>query len=489
MVSIYFAPDKTQLVKARADKKNKVIIAQAFREREPIPEVLEQNEETVDRLRAFLKQVKGEMSLAKDEAYVVLPDYIFSYIDALDFLSEENYRATLAAYLGDSLENFYICSPIETQPPAPQKRTTYALKKEILDKILQAFKAEGLSLASVEPASFSFYFCRGTWGDDYALTEFAGEHTCIVTYSPAGGIFRYDAPSISVEALKEAGPTAAKTVNDVYTASDFAASQTFTALRTDMEHIPLTGDMGILNIVPIKQRMPAELPRFPEFFTKSDEIAPAEQMLWLCAVGTLFQALGDSDEDDNPALTAKPAFVRVKSGNLLPKDAREAAVRSRKGRAIAKGLYALCAGLLGINVLCGAGFVALSFLAPEASPSLQAQYKDAQAGLAKIQGEMGIIKQAKAEETNPYGAFTELMACRPNGVGFSSVKIGQMPGSKGKADEFVQLTAVSGDEMLFQDFRSKLAADKAFKVPTIVSISGTAKGLKTAQVNMGRGQK
>ena len=101
-----------------------------------------------------------------------------------------------------------------------------------------------------------------------------------------------------------------------------------------------------------------------------------------------------------------------------------------------------------------------------------------------------VIGQAKKENQHTFQAFHGLAEARPDGCGFADLKIGSdNPENAKKSLEYIQLTAVAGNELIFQQFRENLAEDSFFTSPSINSISAdTTSGFKVARMTIAKGE-
>lgn len=518
MISIYFRPDETQVVTARFRKDKRVEITDVCRD-EPIIDAIiaEHNSDNIAELVKFFDCLSDIVDLANDDVYVVLPDYIFSYIEAVDctYINETNLLTQLETAIGGKAGDYLFTYPIETKPPASQKRTVYALKKLYVDKIIDACKEKRIALTSIEPASFSFFRAYQKWNIDTAIVEMFPDKASIITYSPAGGLFRSDAPTLSEKHLLELGLTAKNEISTAYAANDFACSQTFAQMRTDFEYIALTNNKNIRMIDFIKTRSAKEIITLPDMII-ADDLPAREQVYWMAAIGTLLQCYDESIEDalDNPTLESKPAFININNANLLPQEVKDIARSRQWKRVIARTCRLLSACFIVIIILESAGIFYFSNV--HINPKIKTDYEAAKVDIDKIAHELNIIKKAKAEDNEPLKGFEKVVASCPNGLGLATITIGkEVPISSNnntKVDndkldkknnkddkkspnnkkfeqakaEYIKLTAAASDEMLFQDFRAQLDQQDFIVNPYITAINGDKNGLKTAEFTIGR---
>lgn len=488
MISIYLRPDKTQVVEAelKKDKTLHVINAveidpffQGFTE--PLTRGYDQGEDAA--IAAFSKlflTLRRYVSIRSEEIYIVLPDFLFSVIDCYEFISDENLLTEVTNITGEPIDNFYITFPVTTEPPAPAKKTVYAIHKNIVDNLFKAASAQHIALASVEPASFSYFRALSDWALDHPIVEIFEDHASIVTYSPAGGIFKNDAPTITAEKLRADTLKADQIITAEYRKNEYACSQSFSNMRTDAEYTVFSSDANILKYNAVKLRLPQESPRFPDFV--AHEFAPEDECEWMPVIGTLLQSFEEiyEDNDENPNYENLPVFIHVQNANLLPKEAREAA-KSRQWKQIAKRLSKGVISVCAIAMLLEGG-AAWYLNGAEISPKLQSEYDEINANKGTIEREMGVIRKAKTEDLAVVDAYAALTKARPQNCGFTTLTIGgRDPASKETRERFIKLSAIAQNEMTFQDFRNLLEGVQDFSMPTITSITSDPNGYKRAE--------
>lgn len=502
MISLYLRPDRTQVVAAKR-RKDGVLEVETVLEIEPFLDAVtapaREAESAQARLQAMFQHLKGKVDILGDDVYFVLPDYLFSFVEAVDDVSQEGVISTLSNALpaGENLEDFIYRMPILTVPPAAQKQTVYLLKKAYIYRLVEAAKEERVALISVEPASLSFFRAFGKWDQDYAIVEMFQFHASIVTYNPAGGVFRTDAPMLTEDSLRNAGTGANRQVTSAFAANDYACSKTYAEMRTDMEYIVLDENPDILQIPAVTQRAAAEMPVFPES-VDALLLEPQDQVLWMSAIGTLLQdarLLGgnEGDEDDSSdgsdfLYASLPSFIHIRSGNLLPKDAQDAAKRRQWKRVLLRSCKALSTVFVTLTACEVAGI--LYFSSASIPSALQADYEAAQKDLEAMDNEISLIQKAASEHNDPVRGFAETVDSRPDGVGFTDITIGNAMniGQKDANKNYVQVTAISGNEMLLQDFRSRLDGRTFIVYPTITDIQSDNKGFKTAKISVSKAE-
>lgn len=501
MISIYFRPDKTQILQASYRKDKKLIVEDYAETSATLDYITMDGAAGTARLQEFLHELKKETDIATDDVYIVLPDYIFSYIESVDYIDDTNLQALIYEQVGEPADKFYITMPIVTTSPAPDRSSVYAVRKAWVDRLVEASMSERIALASVEPASMSFYRTLAQWNMEMPLVEIFPQHASFVTYSPAGGVFKQDSPDLTEENLLKNGLQANSFITTAYASNDFSAGQTYQNMNTDMPYIVISDNPKITTLDAVRLRSPEETIKFPEYIL-APMMPSGQQKLWMPVIGTLLQERVDNEQDfDNPIFEEKAAFITVKNANLLPEKAKQAARNRQWKRIIQRGCRMLCIIMAVVVVLDIASII--YFSSYQYNPVLEEDYQQAKQDIASIQKEVDIINMAHKDAQNPMASYRMLVENRPDGVGFTSLTVGianperdraangnqsedASAESKKPSMDYITLDAVAGNEMLFQDFRARLNQEEKLYAPSINSISADASGFKVAKISIGR---
>lgn len=489
MISIYLRPDKTQVVEATIKKNKTLRITKSFEvdsffsgmTSKRDPNYTDEDDCITELVNLFLT-LRKKVSIRSDEVYIVLPDFLFSVVDCFEFVSDDNLYTEIENATGEPQEAFYISLPISTEPPAPVKKTVYAIHKYFIDRLTEAATDQHVAITSVEPASLSYFRSLSNWSLDHPIVEIFEDHASIVTYSPAGGIFRSDAPSLTATNLRENTLKADSIISSAYASNDYSCSQSFSHMRTDAEYTLLCDEKSIFQYNAVKLRLPEQPPTLPA--NVSHRFVQEEQVRWMPVIGTLFQMLDQSysDSAENPIYDDLPTFIHVNSANLLPDSARIAA-RNRQWQQIAKrfskGIIAIC--LTGTVVEAGLAFY---FNSAEISPQLQTEYDTMVSQKDSIEAELNVIKTAKREDFNVLEAYENISKVRPQNCGFTDLTIGSnKPTGSSAKSQFIKINAIAQNEMIFQDFRAGLETISDFSTPTISGITADqGSGYKRADI-------
>ena len=298
MIAIYFRPDVTQVLQSSLGKDMKLHI-EGYEEMEPaLPYLLDEGAAAKASLTRFLQELKKDSDAGSDDVYAILPDYVFSYVESVEYINDENLAVTIKEQTGEEMENLYITKPVITESPAPDRQSVYAIQKRYIDRLISASMQERIAIISVEPASMAFFRIYGKWAEEMPLVEMFPEHASIITYSPAGGIFLSDAPTLQEKELLADGAKSNDSILTAYAANDFAAGQTYLNVNTDMHYVVLTDNQNILNIPSLRFRLPPEPVAFPEYID-SGSFPKGMELIWMPLAGTLLQAFDDLPDDEN----------------------------------------------------------------------------------------------------------------------------------------------------------------------------------------------
>lgn len=485
MISIYISPDGTQVIKAKIRKNKRLVISHVF-EMESYWYALPifDNNPASGLIDDMFKELKQQVKVSYDDVHIVLPDSAFSLVDCFEAANPDDAkrRACESSELSD--EDYYFSFPMSSRQIAPGTETVYAIRKEIIDRLLESAKRQKISLASVEPASISFFRCQGSWTLDSYVVQMFHNDAVITSFSPIGGIFKTDAPSLASEYLltdeDEDFVKSALAVSNAYSMNDYSASVAFKSMRTDADYIVLTDKKSILDIQSVRSRLPSESPTFPSFVESN--IMQDYQYLWMACLGTLMQ---DYTRDD-ALYDDLPDFLDVRSANMLPEHAQNLA-RNRQWQGIVrKGsamVSALCIGLLAAET---AGMI--YFNSVKIPDSLQQEYSQAEKVKEAVNVEIDVIRSAKEKDGKPFEAFARLVTARPEKCGFTSVKINPLLKTKESKEKWIEVNAASNEEMSFQDFQSALNGTGYFGNVVVQKITADSTNIKTSLITIGKGE-
>lgn len=479
MISIYIQPDKTQIAKAKV-KKNKLQVT-LTKELPSYWDIF--TSQNIEKAMELFSELKRSVSMSYEEVYMVIPDLLFSVVDCYDYNIQEDIVAKLKEITGRSMDTFYVSMPIDTRPSNPPKKTVFAIEKQYIDILIQASEEANITLNSVEAASMSFFRSLAKWTLDQPIVEIFDEQASIISYSPVGGIFKLDVPELSKNSLLSKDMESANlAVRQAYAQNNLTASKTFKAMRTDADYIVLTGYKPILQIEQIQLNMPKESPVFSELIESG--LSPEEQHKWMTVIGTMLQSL-----DYKNVFAEIPAFLEIESGNLLPVEAlQRAKIRQWQQFATRVCRGAICFLVTLIAIEMGM----MCFNAAEISPQVRRDYNQALREKEQIKKELETLKMADDIDQKPLEAFTALLQAKPEGCGFTSVHIGTTdtkPDKAKKNKNWIQVSVVSKDQMIFQDFQSALLDTKEFESVIINSISSDNSKTQTATISISRKEK
>ena len=428
-------------------------------------------------LRKLFRAVKEVTRTKYEEVYLVVSDVIFTMVGVFPFVSDGLLMESVKQKLGESIDEYYLSIPIETKPPASRRKTVYAIHRKYVDRVVQAARAENITLTGIEPASMSFIRSMQEYTRDYAFVEMFQEESTIMTFSPIGGIYRNDAPRMSERELIEHPQNADATITQNFAANNFNGGNFFGSFSPDLQYYILTDNHDIFTIPAIRHAEPTNQLLLPAFI--ESQIPTHDQGNWMVAVGTLLQAV-----DEDILYPYKQASLLIQPGNLLPAE-MQAAAKQRQWKAVAKRTFKGLAAVF-ITVICAELAGIMYFSSITVDPMLKADYDKAKADKKVIDVEMNSLKKSMQDDPQIMVAYERVLRDRPSGCGFSSLTIGSQDGKSNKfANQYIQIKAVSNDQIIFNDYIAALQGEDIFQNANVTSISGT-KELMTAAINIGK---
>lgn len=514
MLSLYLRPDRTQIMQAQWTKDKGIRIDETHTMDECLSYVIEPGQIYENKLQDFFKELKRETRISSEEVNIVLPDYIFSFIDSVENTDQVKVKAIVSERTGENPDALYIAAPMKQEPPSKDMQSVYAIKKEYIDRLVNVSMRERITLIAIEPASIAFFRSIGFagWRREIPFVEMFPNAATIVTYSPAGGIFRQEAPMLAEKNLSKEGVNASNIVHQAFSANDYTVTQLFASFNTDMSYYTITHNKNLRNVPAIKMRLPEEPMEFPDY-TSGKLPQKEEQHLWLCCFGGLLNAMDEvyTDSYENPVYKGKVSFIHLQSANLLPDTAKSAIQKRQWKQTIQRICRFLSAAMIILMLVEGAAII--FFSSHELKPELERDYKKAKQDISAIQSELDVIKIAEREEQRPVEAFAQLNSCLPVDCGITDISIGNgnvksnqgnnsnKKNNDGKKDtkkaesatqddksEYITMQAIAKDELLLQNFNANLSNNETFANPFISNISAASNGMKIAKFTIGRGE-
>ena len=500
MVSIFFSPDKTQIVTAvlkngrlqiksvnemdsrfniflqsvDKDKKSEIYYSPFFGEREK--ELSVQPQAVVNRQEAlfqFFTGLKKDLIEKFDEVYIVLPDELFSVIDCFDYTTEANLNDTIAEISDMSIEDLVIATPFEATPGQFNKKTVYAIQGEIIEDIISAATRCDIPLNSIEAASMSVIRAVANWRTEKIFLPIYSTSADLISYSPLGGMFRLET-DLSGNYFEKYKAGADNEIRSVLFQRDVAAEKTFKSINLNVPVYVLGNSASIANLPSLSSRIGTL--NLSEFIESEPNLNLNN---YIGAVGTMLQVIEDSSE----IYSTRPSFLKIKSGNLLPENIRVGTRIKRFGnvtRSVLKKAVALLTLLLVVSV--GIFFY---FSNIKVSTDLQSNYEAAQKEESVIKRDFEILELSKKEDYHPVESFITLLKYRPEELKFLNINIGSNSGNI--ANDWVKFTVVSKDPILFQNMLSQLREEKTFNNCTLSEINSDNTGFKKANFMLGKG--
>lgn len=487
MVSVYLQPTRTQLVRAKL-RKDGILQVQEYRE---IPQSyldifdkldsFPSAEEAARDLSYLFSDIKEAMNIKRDGIYIVLPDYLFDYVDCLQYESDEELEAQIASATGREIDDVYWSAPIVTKP-APQEtwKTVYAIQRKVIDVFIAAADLQNAKLYSIEPSSLSFLRSTGKFSKEEFVFQAFEKQATFIAYSSIAGLFKMDIPELAIQSISSMESEAANAlIQSCIIQFESTAEQTFTFMNQGIPFTMLANPVEIRSFSTFVERA-AERQQFPAYI--SSDIPEDEQQDWFCCIGTMLQSV-DFTTDQFIDEGIIDNYEQILPGNILPDDIQK---NTRVYQFLQKCKQLSIAGIAVLGVVCIAETIGIFAMnsSMEIPPSLKTDYASAQKSMKDMDTELAVIELAGKEHQYPMEAMEALVQNKPNGLGFLSVDIG----GKGAGDTWITMKVAAKDPMMIQQYASALSGSEMFKNVVVSSISSSGISIKTADLAMAKGE-
>ena len=487
MVSVYLQPTRTQLVRAKL-RKDCILQVQEYRE---IPQSyldifdkldsFPSAEEAARDLSYLFSDIKEAMNIKRDGIYIVLPDYLFDYVDCLQYESDEELEAQIASATGREINDVYWSAPIVTKP-APQEtwKTVYAIQRKVIDVFIAAADLQNAKLYSIEPSSLSFLRSTGKFSKEEFVFQAFEKQATFIAYSSIAGLFKMDIPELAMQSISSMESEAANAlIQSCIIQFESTAEQTFTFMNQGIPFTMLANPVEIRSFSTFVERA-AERQQFPAYI--SSDIPEEEQQDWFCCIGTMLQSV-DFTTDQFIDEGIIDNYEQILPGNILPDDIQK---NTRVYQFLQKCKQLSIAGIAVLGVVCIAETIGIFAMnsSMEIPPSLKTDYASAQKSMKDMDTELAVIELAGKEHQYPMEAMEALVQNTPNGRGFLSVDIG----GKGAGDTWITMKVAAKDPMMIQQYASALSGSEMFKNVVVSSISSSGISIKTADLAMAKGE-
>lgn len=482
MIGIYLTPEKSQVVKARFKKDQIEIISHAS-----ISAYLDDIQRlNVNQVIELFLEIKDIMSTKYEEIYMVLPDFLFSKIDCVNFESQERLFEEIENDIKISRENLCVSYPIDVKTATTHKKTICVLNQEFINVITEAAKEADVTLVSIEAASMAYLRSVGGWKTEKFILFVSDKMSSITSYSPIAGMYSYQlTQDISPFQLKiNNNISVSDTINEILIKSDKINQATFGMANPDIIDIHVLGEeIDTYKELSIIKNRVIESVDFPTEYIKGDSQCFDDQ--WLIVLGTLIQNIPH-------VYNGSVDFMHFSSANVLPVDMLRKNKFERLKLVMKK--YSKIAIIASFIILTLEVIGIFYYSMIEIPDSLQKNYKQAENELKLIDEELKIIQQCHNEDQQPMDVLNIIVSKKPTDLGFSNIEIGDKSASKdlkktGNTKKWVQLTAKTYDAIIFQDYISSLSDENLFNGISIQQISSdTSNEIKTAKIIIGKGK-
>ncbi len=496
MISIYFRESDTLLAKGKMQKNNRLKLTDVSSSSDSfLSAILDPEAPAVKRelLQTFFSEVR-QTSGANDGVYIVLPDYAFKTIECVEVASDEDLPARIELLSGVKLDYLYWSVPVICVPsPTQKRRTVYAVEKTVIQRIVDLAGEAGLKISSVEPYSLAFLRAYGVFHEERIIMEVTKTRGYVVSYSPIGGFFKMDVPSLPIDRLaKENDPESV--FRDVLQIHDAMALKTFSASN---ENIPviLQSEAGggiVERSVVIRDRNKLAMEQYrlygePILFAEyiESDISSDVQIDWMANAGTFLQDIPSETLMD---MAGCPGNLRIsiESGNLLPQDV---VINSKFWHWQQNMFKMLRVALVMLTVACIAELAAWFYFSSVTVPeALVQQYDSAKQESDRLEAEFNLLKKAEKDDPHTIEAYLEILKYRPSSCRLLEAKLGSQSG-KTNDDRWITFKAVAKEPVAFQDFISELSKSEMFKSIRLEKLDDQSNvGYKSAEYSISKGK-
>lgn len=481
MIGVYIRHDATRIVKAIPRKRQVLHVIEDDDMPYAYYEALKNKE--VETLVDMFKKIGDAVGILYEEIYIVLPDDLF-YVDCGEYTYAVSDTNQMQIWLEERLNikssEFYTAFPMQVVNNVRNIKTSYSIKKEIIDSLIDAAKRADVSMVSVEPASFAYLRSIRSWKNEHCILETCQDTADFVSFSPIAGIFRLPMQSLALKNLKgKEDDMVRQALRDALAEQDVIARRTFDITNIDVS-VHLLGSSAPVNL----ERYLEELNR-RAVMGEITSIKPVREVSKQSAVtiGTLLQVL-----DEDALYQDRPQYLQLFSANVLPAEIK---VESRLQQMKKKTKqYCKAAILLFLCIVSLEGAALFYFNSFEIPDALQADYDRANQSIEGVKKELEILKQAKMEEQHPLAALNGLLSGKPGNLWFGNFEIGQ----QGKPDpnQWITCNVQAADPITFRDYVATIEQNTLFRGINIKQINtssaGNNKELKTATITIGKGK-
>ena len=488
MISLYLLPDRTRLVKAELESDGRLKVL-AIDELSSYWEALASDSSGMDtdtgisqaalELSGMFREAGKLVGASGEEFYLVLPDSVFCLVNCVrEPEAEAGVELYTAAAADMPVDDLSLTVPFLTRPSIEMVQTVFAIPREIIQRIVDAAGEEGVTLASVEPASVAFLRASGAFNKEHYFLEASSDSASFIAYSPIGGMFRMEDPLLSEKRLLDL-PVAIgdMDVRRVLADLEAAAEDRFRTANDGVGVVIISGDRRKYAKYPSMEARMEELSFAPDIISGMHGMASPQD--WMAPIGTFFQ----DAPDEAPIYGKKPTYLTCSSGNLLPKGMQTNAKLFRVTQRVKKvSRILLCFGIVLLMIFPA---IAMYFSSFEVPQDLQEQFEANQKVLPIMEKDLALIAKAKQEHCSPMTGFRALLLPRPDTLSFTRVRIGEGAGIQGA---WMEADLVSKDPLTFQDYVASMAASKTFSGASIIKIGTDSSGYKTATVTLRKGE-
>lgn len=277
-VGVNIRPDRTQIVSG-AIKNNQFFVERVFTMHSVFRSLHD-----IEILQKFFHEVSKKVGTRNATWYVNVPDEL-AVIDCEERepIEKDKWNTALRPWLYQMLridsEQYYVSAPFVLSKKNKVCFTGAAIKKSIIDTLVQAADGTGIVIESVEFSSLGLLRFIGDWEREYCILEIWEHSSSIVGYSPIKGMFRLPLHTGVQEFLLEP-----QRISEQIALHDYTAHQTYGRANTNIPIYVITSNHDLARILfqsELRSRI-ATITMPDQIQAKKSGRLPSEELLEYC---------------------------------------------------------------------------------------------------------------------------------------------------------------------------------------------------------------
>lgn len=455
MITVIITPNETWIYKI-IEKRNKLQIIDSRHAKSYYENIKQQN----GNLEDLFLSVKA---LGNDDVYIILPDNLFDFIDVKEYsllenISDKNKETWLKEQYNIEINQYYYSSPFFYHMKARKTLSSYFIKREYCQVLLEAANKINVLITSISAISFAYLTVLGEWEREHILIEDCDTNTVLVSYNPLGGIFKnsFDKDNI----------------NSSLSQYDYIAKEKFKKLNMEVPIMVLPLGKESVDFIPENRKRNVVF-----------DIFPNENIYAQIAAAPLLINLSDNKCFYSKSKVER--FLSITEYNVLPKEVKHSIKQIRIKNLVKKytkiGSFVMMLFLL-VEIIGTFYFNSITI-----PGTLQNKYNHAEINNKIIKKEVTLINTAKEENEKIYEILNGIVSVKPQNLGFGFIEIGTNSNNKPNEKKWIQFIAQTPEEpIVLRDFADTLIENNMFRNIILESIN-TSNNMKTGKFIISKG--